>query len=147
MPLLSKWGPHAARVLLGLVFLVFGLNYFVPFLPAPPLPEAALPFLGGLASVGYLFPLVKAIEVAAGVALLANRYVPLALALLAPIIVNIAGFHFTVAPSYGMPIALLVLELYLAWSWRSAFAPMLRARTAPAASAEPEPARPAIAVT
>jgi hypothetical protein len=132
---------------LGLVFLIFGLNYFVPFLPAPPLPEAALPFLGGLASVGYLLPLMKAIEVAAGIALLTNRFVPLALAVLAPIIINIAGFHFTVAPSYGMPIALLVLELYLAWSFRDAFAPMLHAKTVPASASESETAQPAVAIS
>jgi hypothetical protein len=77
---------------------------------------------------GYVFPLIKTIEVVAGAALLANRFVPLALTLLAPIIVNIAAFHFLLAPSYAMPVVLLVLELYLAWRHRAAFLPMLRAR-------------------
>lgn len=129
MRFLAKWGPVAARVTLGLIFFVFGLNYFFKFLPTPPTPpEQALAFLGGLMAGGYVFPLIKAIEVAAGAALLANRFVPLALTVLAPIIVNIAAFHFLLAPSYGMPIALILLELALAWKHRAAFLPMLRAR-------------------
>jgi hypothetical protein len=126
----AKWAPTVARTLFGLVFVVFGLNYFIPFLPPQPAPpEAALPFLGGLAASGYVFPVIKVIEIGAGLALLSNRFVPLALTLLAPILVNIAAFHFVLAPSYGMPLALLALELYLAWTYRAAFAPLLRART------------------
>lgn len=134
MYLLNKWGPPAARVVLGLLFFVFGLNYFLNFLPMPAErpPEAALTFLGGLTASGYVFPLIKAIEVTAGAALLANRFVPLALTLLAPIIINIAAFHFLLAPAYGLPIAILALELYLAWSYRAAFLPLLRAHVAPA---------------
>ena len=129
MQFLAKWGPAAARVTLGLIFFVFGLNYFLEFLPPPPVPpEQALAFLGGLMAGGYLLPLVKTIEVVAGAALLANRFVPLALTLLAPIIVNIAAFHFLLAPSYALPIVLILLELYLAWTHRAAFLPMLRAR-------------------
>jgi putative oxidoreductase len=121
-----------ARILLGLGFVVFALNYFVPFLPAqdPPPPEA-LPFLGGFASSGFL-TLVKVIELGAGLLLLSNRFVPLALALLAPIIVGIVAFHALLAPA-GIAIAavFLVLELVLAWTYRRAFAPMLRARVEP----------------
>ena len=122
-----------ARILLGLGFTVFALDYFVPFLPAqdPPPPEA-LPFLGAFAGSGFL-TLVKVIELGAGILLLTNRFVPLALALLAPIIVGIAAFHILLAPA-GMPIviAFVALELVLAWGYRAAFAPMLRARVAPA---------------
>jgi uncharacterized membrane protein YphA (DoxX/SURF4 family) len=136
MSVLAKWGPHVARVVLGLLFLVFGLNYFLKFLPPQPMPpEKAMAFIGSLLSSGYILPIVKVIEVAAGIALLTNRFVPLALTLLGPIIVNIAAFHFVLAPSYPMPIAILALELYLAWSYRAAFAPMLRARVAPAEQA------------
>lgn len=137
MSLVSKWGPHVARVVLGLPFFVIGLSHFVPFLPPqPPPPPEALPFITGLMAAGYLMPLVKLIEVVAGLALLTNRFVPLALTLLAPIIINIAGFHFVLAPSYPMPITFIVLSLYLAWVHRAAFAPMLRARAASAAPAE-----------
>jgi hypothetical protein len=136
MSQLTLWGPRVARVLLGLPFVLFGLNYFVPFMPPPPPPpESAMPFLGGLMASGYIMPLVKSIEIASGLALLSNRFVPLALTLLAPIIVNIVAFHFLLAPSYGLPTVILALELYLAYSYRAAFLPMLRARVAPASAA------------
>lgn len=121
-----------SRVLLGLVFLVFAANYFVPFLPPqPPPPPEAMAFAGALV-VSKLLTLVKAIEIAAALALLTNRLVPLALAVLAPIVVGIVFFHVMLAPA-GLPIALgvLALELVLAWSYRSAFAPMLRAKVTP----------------
>lgn len=119
-----------ARTALGLVFVVFSANYFVPFLPPhTPSPEQ-LAFIGPFAGTGML-TLIKVVELIAGLALLANRATPLALALLAPIIVGITGFHAALAPE-GMPlaIALVVLELVTAWSYRSAFAPMLRLRVA-----------------
>ncbi len=130
--LLSKV-PTAARILLGLIFVVFGLNGFLGFLPMPPMPEAAGTFLGALVGSGYLMMLVKATEVAVGVLLLANRFVPLALAIIAPVVVNIVLFHAFLAPA-GMvlPLVVLALELTLAWSYRDAFAPMLRAKTEPA---------------
>lgn len=143
MSQLTLWGPRVARVLLGLPFVIFGLNYFVPFMPAPPPPpESAMAFLGGLLASGYLMPLVKTIEIAAGLALLSNRFVPLALTLLAPIIVNIVAFHFILAPSYGLPTVILALELYLAYSYRAAFQPMLRARVEPAVATGGHAAQP-----
>jgi hypothetical protein len=82
--------------------------------------------------------------VAAGLLLLSNRCVPLALALLAPILVNIIAFHAFLAPSgLALPLVLLGLELYLARSYRDAFAPMLQARNS-AHSSGPSSARPAI---
>jgi hypothetical protein len=125
-----------ARVLLGLGFTAFALNYFVPFLPAQdPPPAEALPFLGAFQSSGFL-TLVKSIELGAGILLLANLFVPLALALLAPIIVGIVGVHVLLMPA-GLPIALgfLALELVAAWGYRTAYAPMLRMRVAPASAA------------
>jgi hypothetical protein len=124
------------RVLLGLGFGVFALNYFVPFLPAqPPPPPDALAFVGAFAAAKYL-TLIKVIELGAAVLLLTNRFVPLALALLAPIVVGIVVFHAMLAPA-GIAIAVgfLALEVALAWCYRDAFAPMLRARVAPTAAA------------
>lgn len=121
-----------ARVLLGLVMVVFSANYFVPFLPPQPAPPPeAQAFLAALVS-SELITLVKIVELVTGLALLANRLVPLALAVLAPIVVGIVFVHVDLAPA-GMPLALgvLALELVLAWSYRRAFAPMLRARVAP----------------
>lgn len=133
---LARHVPTAARLLLGLAFFVFGLNGFLNFIPAPsePIPPGAAAFGGALAATGYMFPLVKGTEVLAGALLLANRFVPLALALLAPVLVNIVLFHGFLAPSGSGPgVALLALELYLAWSYRGAFRPMLAARAAPGA--------------
>jgi hypothetical protein len=128
-----------ARILLGLAFTAFSINYFVPFLPAPsdPPPPDALAFLGVFAGSGML-ALVKLFELAAGVLLLTNRFVPLALALLAPILVGITSYHALLAPAgVGLPLVLVALEIALAWRYRHAFASMLRARTEPARAREP----------
>jgi uncharacterized membrane protein YphA (DoxX/SURF4 family) len=128
--------PTVARVALGLSFFVFGLNGFLQFMPMPPPPPPAASFAGALFATGYMFPLIKGTEIAASLLLLGNRYVPLALAVLAPILINILAFHaFLAASGLGLPLVLLALELYLAWSYRDAFAPMLQARTAPRESA------------
>ncbi len=122
----------AARLLMGLIFFVFGLNGFLHFIPQPPPPAPALAFAGALLQTGYMFPLLKGTEVIVGTLLLSHRFVPLALALVAPIVVNIVAFHVALAPS-GLPLALVVLalELYLAWSYREHFRPMLAARARP----------------
>lgn len=125
----------AARVLLGLIFFVFGLNGFLHFIPQPPMSGPPADFIGALIASGYLFALLKATEITAGALLLAGRFVPLALTLLAPVIVNIVAFHAFLAPSgLPMPIVVLAAEIFLAYSYRSAFAPMLRARVAPDAA-------------
>ena len=134
MKLTSKL-PAAARLLLGLVFLVFGLNGFLHFLPQPPPPARALGFLGGLASTGYFFPLLKATEVAGGALLLAG-FVPIALTLLAPVIVNIVAFHAFLAPGNWPVVGLvLVSEIYLAVVHRAAFAPLFVRSRRPATAA------------
>lgn len=130
----------AARLLLGLVFFVFGLNGFFHFIPQPPAPAAASAFAGALAASGYLFPLLKTVEVVSGALLLAGLFVPLALTLLAPIIVNIAAFHLFLAPGNYIVVALiLAAEIYLARAYRAAFAPMLAMRTAPNGAPNPTP--------
>jgi uncharacterized membrane protein YphA (DoxX/SURF4 family) len=135
MNTISRLAPAASRLLLGLVFFVFGLNGFLQFLPTPPAPGGAIAFLGALAATGYMFPLIKSVEVIGGAMLLSNRFVPLALAIVAPNVVNIVLFHAVLAPG-GLAVALFVLalEIFTAWAYRDAFAPMLRARTAPKAS-------------
>jgi uncharacterized membrane protein YphA (DoxX/SURF4 family) len=129
---IRAYAPAVGRVLLGLVFFVFGLNGFLQFLPAPspPPPEAAMAFAGALMKTGYMFPLIKGTEVIVGAFLLSNRFVPLALALIAPIVVNIVAFHAVLAPSgIGLAILVLALELLLAWSYRDAYRPMLAPRS------------------
>ncbi|MDB2447500.1 hypothetical protein N9W79_02615 [bacterium] len=105
-----------AQYLLGLIFFVFGLNGFLGFLPMPPMPEAAGAFMGGLAGAGYFFPFLKAFEVLCGLALLTNRFVPLALLILSPIVVNILLFHVFLAPAGGavgyLAFVLVVVNLF-----------------------------------
>jgi uncharacterized membrane protein YphA (DoxX/SURF4 family) len=139
MKTLTQKLPLAARLLLGLIFFVFGLNGFLHFLPQPPPPPAAAAFGGALLATGYMMILLKATEVIAGTLLLAGLFVPLALTLLAPVIVNIVAFHLFLAPgNYILVGVVLASEIFLAWSYRAAFAPMLHART-PLGAAAPEP--------
>jgi hypothetical protein len=124
--------PTVARYLVGLTFFVFGLNGFLHFIPQPPMSGPPANFLGAMLATGYLFPLVKGTEVVVGLLLLSNRFVPLALTLLAPVLVNIVAFHVFLEPAaLALPIVLLVAEIYLARSYRDAFAPMLHAQNAP----------------
>ena len=99
-----------ARYLAGAIFLVFGLNGFLHFIPLPPPEGIAGQFMGALFASHYLM-VIFAVQVIAAVLLLVNRYVPLALAALAPVIVNILCFHALMAPS-GLPLALFVTVLW-----------------------------------
>ncbi len=132
---LTRFFPTIARVLLGLVFLVFGLNGFFFFFPPPPpeqMPKALLEFSEALMNTGYLFQFEKGTEVAMGLLLLLNRFVPLALVILMPIILNIVAVHLFLAPGgVGMAFVILAIELYLAWSYRSVYRPLLAARVSP----------------
>ena len=129
-------GLTIARVLTGLVWLVFGLNGFLQFLPLPPMGPRAGAFMGALAATGYMFPLIKSVEIIGGALLIGNRFVPLALTLLAPGLVNILAFHLFLEPSgLPLPIVLLALEIYLARKYRHAFRPMLQAQTTPETAA------------
>src|SRR5258705_3722075 len=105
-----KTASTVARYLAGVIFLVFGLNGFLHFIPLPPPSGVAGQFMGAL-FVSHYLTLIFALQVIGAVLLLANRYVPLALAILAPVIVNILCFHALIAPS-RLPLALLVTVLW-----------------------------------
>ena len=129
---ISRYFPAIARILLGLIFATTGLNGFLNFIPQPkaPMPERAAAFLGALLQTGYLFRLIMGTQLIVGVLLLLNRFVPLALALVAPIIVGILTFHIFLLPSgLHLALAVLVLEIYLSWAYRKAFRSMLAMRT------------------
>jgi hypothetical protein len=134
MPSFTRFFPAIARILMGLPLFVFGLNMFLNFIPQPktPMSEGAMAFAGALFKSGYMMPLIGTTLLIVGVLLLSNRFVPLALALFAPFIVNSIAFH-TFLEHSGLPMAaiFLALELYLAWAYRQAYRSMLAARVTP----------------
>jgi putative oxidoreductase len=118
-----------SRYLLGLIFLIFGLNGFLNFIPMGPLPTGtAGQFIGALMQSHYTV-IVSGLQLIGAVLLLANRYVPLGLTLLGPVIVNIVLFHGLMAPA-GLPLAIVVTVLWILvfLSVRSAFAGIVQAR-------------------
>lgn len=110
------------RSLLGLIYLFFGLNFFLHYLPTPPPPAqpgAAESFLSGLFQAGYFFPMVKGLEVLLGGFLLLNFLTPLSLIVLAPISLNILLFHLFLAPAnVSIAILIVVLHVFLFWAYR-----------------------------
>ena len=121
-----------ARISLGFIFFASGLNGFFQFVAPPAMQGKAATFIEGLVASGYVFPVLFATYIIAGGALFANRFVPLALVLLAPAIVNIFALHLFLAP-HGMPVAILVvvLEIFLAWRYCEAYRPLFRAYAEP----------------
>jgi uncharacterized membrane protein YphA (DoxX/SURF4 family) len=117
-----------ARVLLGLIFVVFGSNAFLHFIPMPPPPQnLAGDFLKVFFASGYVY-VIGATQLAGGVFLLIGRFVPLGLTILAAVIFNILVFHTLMAPEGFAPaLVVTVLELFLLWRYRDAFAGLLRA--------------------
>jgi uncharacterized membrane protein YphA (DoxX/SURF4 family) len=116
-----------ARVLLGLIFVVFGSNFFLHFIPMPPPPPGlAGDYFKVFAASGQMY-VIGAMQLLSGLLLLIGRFVPLALIILAAVIFNILVFHILMAPE-GLPMAIVVavLELFLVWSYRDRFAGILR---------------------
>jgi len=115
------------RVLLGLIFVTFGLNIFLNFIPMPPPPEGpAREFMTSLFMSHYVY-VVGALQVVGGLILLSGRWMPLGLTLLGPVIVNIVCFHVLMAPA-GLPMAIVVslLALFLLWRYREHFAGLVK---------------------
>ena len=122
------WAVLVARVVLGLPFLVFGLNYFLHFMPMPPSPPADSPagqFGSLLYASGYMNA-VKVFEITGGALVLSGRLVPLGLMLLTPVAVNILFYEIFLVGKAGLGVALVVLCLLLIWSYRSHFAAAVR---------------------
>jgi putative oxidoreductase len=115
------------RVFLGLIFVFFGSNGLLHFLPMPPLPQGVTgEFLHSFFASGYVY-VISVFQLIAGLLLLIGKFVPLGLTILGAIIVNIWAFHLLMAPE-GLPPAVVVtvLELFLVWSYRDRFAGILR---------------------
>jgi putative oxidoreductase len=105
-----KIASFIARLLLGVIFLVFGLNGFLQFIHMPPPTGVAAQFFGAIFASHY-YIVIFAVQVLGGLLLLVNRFVPLALVILGPVIVNIFFFHTLMAPA-GVPLAILVVVLW-----------------------------------
>ncbi len=120
------------RILLGLMFTIFGLNGFIHFLQMPaPANPLAVQYMTVLTESHY-FAFVFLVQLIAGILLLIGRFVPLALALLAPVLANILLYHSLMDPS-GLPLGIFATLLWLVafWSVRSAFYGILRPSIAP----------------
>jgi len=122
-----------ARSLVGLIFVVFGANMFLHFIPMPPPPEGpARDFMTALFVSHHLY-VIGALQVAGGLLLLTGRWAPLGLTLLGPVIVNILAFHVLMSPAgLGMAVAVSTLTLFLLWGYRENFAGLVK---------PPQPAR------
>jgi putative oxidoreductase len=118
-----------ARILLGIIFLVFGLNGFLNFLPSPPLTGFVKDFIGSMVGSHYALG-VFVVQVIGGILLLTGQFVPLALAILGPVVYNILLFHITMDPS-GLPLAFITTLLWVIVFWwhRAAFAPLFSRST------------------
>lgn len=118
-----------ARVLLGLLFIVSGANFFfpMPFLPEPDWSGDAAVLMNAFSESGYMMPLIKGTELTAGVFLVLGQYVPFALVILAPVTINIVAFHAYLDPT-GLPVAIVVtvLHLFLAAAYGQAFGQVLK---------------------
>lgn len=116
-----------ARLIYGLMWLVFSLSFFFHFLPQPPPPESGLKFLSGLMAAPYFFPVLKLTELTVGILLLANIAVPLALVLISPIVIQIFLYH-TFLDLSGAPVAvaLVAFNVFLGIAYWANFKPLFK---------------------
>jgi|SRR5215469_13671937 len=121
-----------ARILLGLVFAFFGANLMHPFLPMPPVPPGPLKDFDTVLFGTHYSVVVGFFQFVPGILLLVNRYVPLALAMLAPVLVNILTTHILVQHGgvFPVPTVVVLLWLFLFWRLRSSFAGVFEPRGA-----------------
>jgi len=118
-----------ARILLGLVFLLFGVIGLFHLVPNPPMPEGLMKQFVEVLETSHYTLVVSAIEVATAVLFLINRFVPLALTLIGPVIVNIVLFHALVAPSNFLPGVLVTVCWFIVfYGHRSAFSGIFAAK-------------------
>lgn len=115
------------RILFGVFFIFMGLNFFFHFVPLPPMTAEGTNFMTALANVRYILPFNAGLQIVAGLMLALNLFAPLALILLAPLIVHIAFFHIFLDPgSIGLAVILVIVELFLAFMYWDNFAHLFR---------------------
>jgi uncharacterized membrane protein YphA (DoxX/SURF4 family) len=128
-----KYAVLAARLLLGLAFVVFGLNHFLNFLNmgTPDLPAPAKSFIDAIVPTGYLSA-VKVFELTGGLLLLTGVLVPLGLVLLTPVLVNIAFYDIFLMQKPGLGMAFLAIDIFLIWAYRPYFMALFTVNARPA---------------
>ena len=116
-----------ARILFGLAFFIFGINGFLQFMPNPPVTPEAGALLGALAGTGYFFPMIKIIEISVGIMLLANKFAPLAIVLITPVLIGIATIHLFLNP-LGLPMMVVLFSLhgFIAYGYKNYYASLLK---------------------
>jgi len=114
------------RVLLGLIYLIFGLDYFLHFIPYEPHHTGRVAaFKAGLIGVGYFYPMIKSIQIVGGIALLINQYAPFFAVVIFPISVNVFLYHTILVPSgWLMGVLLIVPNLFLGYAYRQYYSGM-----------------------
>jgi uncharacterized membrane protein YphA (DoxX/SURF4 family) len=114
------------RIVLGFIYLVFGLDYFLHFIPYEPHhTEKVAAFKAGLIGVGYFYPMIKSIQIIGGIALLINQYAPFFAVVLFPISVNVFLYHTILVPSgWLMGVLLIVPNLFLGYAYRKYYGGM-----------------------
>lgn len=116
----------AARIILGFIYLVFGLDYFFHFIPYEPNHTGKVAaFKSGLMGIGYFYPMIKSIQVIGGLSMLLNRYAPFFAVVLFPLSLNVFLYHTILVPSgWWMGVLLLVPNLYLGYAFWNYYKPM-----------------------
>ena len=119
-----------ARILLGAVYLIFGLDYFFHFIPYKA-EHTAIPaaLIAGMKGTGYIYPYMKIIQILGGLSLIFNRYAPFSAVVLFPISLNVLLFHTLLVPSgWYMGVTLIVPNLFLGWAYRKYYEGMFTAK-------------------
>jgi putative oxidoreductase len=119
-----------SRILLGFIYLVFGLDYFLHFIPYQPLHTGKTgAFIAGLKGIGYFYPMIKVIQITGGLSLLFNWYAPFFAVVLFPISLNVLLFHTILVPSgWLMGVMLMVPNLLLGYGYRKYYGSMFTAK-------------------
>ncbi|MEN8124922.1 MAG: DoxX family membrane protein [Bacteroidota bacterium] len=113
------------QIVLGLLLIVFGANKFFNYMPSPEMHESAADFMAALYNTGYLFKFIGFVEIVSGILILINKWVPFALLLIAPIVVNIILFHLALDLGSIMPGAvILILVVYLFYYYWNKYKPL-----------------------
>ncbi|MBS1600908.1 MAG: hypothetical protein JST75_21990 [Bacteroidetes bacterium] len=119
-----------SRITLGVIYLIFGLDYFFCFIPyVPHHTGAAEALISGLKGTGYIYPMQKVIQIAAGLSLMFNRYPAFSAVVLFPISLNVLLFHTILVPSgWYMGVILIVPNLFLGYAYRDYYRGMFTAK-------------------